>query len=52
MKPLLTLEEQRLQAADVAIAAEVIEHLENPLQVAREWFQILKTGRYAHFIDT
>jgi 2-polyprenyl-3-methyl-5-hydroxy-6-metoxy-1,4-benzoquinol methylase len=47
MKPLLTLEEQRLQAAeasDVVIAAEVIEHLENPRQVAREWFQILKTG--------
>jgi 2-polyprenyl-3-methyl-5-hydroxy-6-metoxy-1,4-benzoquinol methylase len=28
----------------VVIAAEVIEHLENPRQVAREWFQILKTG--------
>ena len=27
---------------DVVIAAEVIEHLENPRQVAREWFQILK----------
>jgi 2-polyprenyl-3-methyl-5-hydroxy-6-metoxy-1,4-benzoquinol methylase len=29
---------------DVVIAAEVIEHLENPRQVAREWFQILKPG--------
>jgi 2-polyprenyl-3-methyl-5-hydroxy-6-metoxy-1,4-benzoquinol methylase len=29
---------------DVVIAAEVIEHLENPRKVAREWFQILKSG--------
>ena len=29
---------------DVVIAAEVIEHLENPRQVARKWFQILKPG--------
>ena len=29
---------------DVVVAAEVIEHLENPRQVAREWFQILKPG--------
>jgi 2-polyprenyl-3-methyl-5-hydroxy-6-metoxy-1,4-benzoquinol methylase len=29
---------------DVVIAAEVIEHLENPRKVAREWFQILKPG--------
>jgi 2-polyprenyl-3-methyl-5-hydroxy-6-metoxy-1,4-benzoquinol methylase len=28
----------------VVIAAEVIEHLENPRQVARKWFQILKPG--------
>jgi len=29
---------------DVVIAAEIIEHLENPRQVAREWFRILKPG--------
>lgn len=29
---------------DAIIAAEVIEHLENPRQVAREWFRILKPG--------
>ena len=29
---------------DVVIAAEVIEHLENPRKVAREWLQILKPG--------
>jgi len=29
---------------DMVIAAEVIEHLENPRKVAREWFQILKPG--------
>jgi 2-polyprenyl-3-methyl-5-hydroxy-6-metoxy-1,4-benzoquinol methylase len=29
---------------DAVIAAEVIEHLENPRQVAREWFRILKPG--------
>jgi 2-polyprenyl-3-methyl-5-hydroxy-6-metoxy-1,4-benzoquinol methylase len=29
---------------DVVIAAEVIEHLENPRQVAREWYRLLKPG--------
>jgi 2-polyprenyl-3-methyl-5-hydroxy-6-metoxy-1,4-benzoquinol methylase len=29
---------------DAVVAAEVIEHLENPRQVAREWFRILKPG--------
>jgi 2-polyprenyl-3-methyl-5-hydroxy-6-metoxy-1,4-benzoquinol methylase len=29
---------------DVVIVAEVIEHLENPRRVAREWFRILKPG--------
>jgi 2-polyprenyl-3-methyl-5-hydroxy-6-metoxy-1,4-benzoquinol methylase len=29
---------------DLVIAAEAIEHLENPRQVAREWFRILKPG--------
>jgi 2-polyprenyl-3-methyl-5-hydroxy-6-metoxy-1,4-benzoquinol methylase len=29
---------------DAVIAAEVIEHLENPRQLAREWFRILKPG--------
>ena len=29
---------------DVLIAAEVMEHLENPRKVAREWFQMLKPG--------
>jgi 2-polyprenyl-3-methyl-5-hydroxy-6-metoxy-1,4-benzoquinol methylase len=29
---------------DVVIAAEVIEHLENPREVAREWYRILKPG--------
>ncbi|MDP9339095.1 MAG: methyltransferase domain-containing protein [Acidobacteriota bacterium] len=29
---------------DAVIAAEVLEHLENPRQVAREWFRILKPG--------
>lgn len=29
---------------DVVIAAEVIEHLENPRAVAREWHRILKPG--------
>jgi 2-polyprenyl-3-methyl-5-hydroxy-6-metoxy-1,4-benzoquinol methylase len=35
-----------LPAASFAavVAAEVIEHLENPRQVAREWFRILKPG--------
>jgi 2-polyprenyl-3-methyl-5-hydroxy-6-metoxy-1,4-benzoquinol methylase len=31
-------------SVDVVIAAEVIEHLENPRQVAREWFRILRPG--------
>jgi 2-polyprenyl-3-methyl-5-hydroxy-6-metoxy-1,4-benzoquinol methylase len=34
----------RAASFDVVIAAEVIEHLENPRQVAREWFRILKPG--------
>jgi 2-polyprenyl-3-methyl-5-hydroxy-6-metoxy-1,4-benzoquinol methylase len=29
---------------DTVIAAEVIEHLENPREVAREWYRILKPG--------
>jgi 2-polyprenyl-3-methyl-5-hydroxy-6-metoxy-1,4-benzoquinol methylase len=29
---------------DTVIAAEVIEHLENPRQAAREWFRILRPG--------
>ena len=29
---------------DVVIAAEVIEHLENPRAVAREWYRVLKSG--------
>jgi len=29
---------------DAVIAVEVIEHLENPRQVAREWYRILKPG--------
>ena len=29
---------------DVVIAPEVIEHLENPRQIARGWFRILKAG--------
>jgi 2-polyprenyl-3-methyl-5-hydroxy-6-metoxy-1,4-benzoquinol methylase len=29
---------------DVIVAAEVIEHLENPRAVAREWFRLLKPG--------
>jgi 2-polyprenyl-3-methyl-5-hydroxy-6-metoxy-1,4-benzoquinol methylase len=29
---------------DAVIAAEVIEHLENPRHVAREWFRMLKPG--------
>jgi 2-polyprenyl-3-methyl-5-hydroxy-6-metoxy-1,4-benzoquinol methylase len=39
-------EADAIQAAsfDVVFAAEVIEHLENPRQVAREWFRILRPG--------
>jgi 2-polyprenyl-3-methyl-5-hydroxy-6-metoxy-1,4-benzoquinol methylase len=29
---------------DTVIAAEVIEHLENPREVAREWYRMLKPG--------
>ncbi len=29
---------------DVVIAAEVIEHLENPREVARDWYRILAPG--------
>jgi len=29
---------------DVVVAAEVIEHLENPRAVAREWFRLLRPG--------
>ena len=29
---------------DLVIAAEVIEHLENPREIAREWYRILKPG--------
>jgi 2-polyprenyl-3-methyl-5-hydroxy-6-metoxy-1,4-benzoquinol methylase len=29
---------------DLVVAAEVIEHLENPRFLAREWFRILKPG--------
>lgn len=31
-------------AFDVILAPEIIEHLENPRAVAREWFRILKPG--------
>ncbi len=31
-------------AFDVVVSAEVIEHLENPRSVAREWFRLLKPG--------
>jgi 2-polyprenyl-3-methyl-5-hydroxy-6-metoxy-1,4-benzoquinol methylase len=31
-------------AFNVVISAEVIEHLENPRQAAREWYRILKPG--------
>jgi 2-polyprenyl-3-methyl-5-hydroxy-6-metoxy-1,4-benzoquinol methylase len=32
------------QSFDVIVAAELIEHLENPRAVAREWFQLLRPG--------
>jgi 2-polyprenyl-3-methyl-5-hydroxy-6-metoxy-1,4-benzoquinol methylase len=34
----------RSEMFDVIAAAEVIEHLENPRAVAREWFRLLKPG--------
>jgi 2-polyprenyl-3-methyl-5-hydroxy-6-metoxy-1,4-benzoquinol methylase len=34
---------------DAVVAAEVIEHLENPRAVAREWHRILKPGGYLVF---
>jgi 2-polyprenyl-3-methyl-5-hydroxy-6-metoxy-1,4-benzoquinol methylase len=32
------------ESFDCVIAAEVIEHLENPRAIAREWFRLLKPG--------
>lgn len=32
------------QSFDVIVSAEVIEHLENPRAVAREWFRLLRPG--------
>jgi 2-polyprenyl-3-methyl-5-hydroxy-6-metoxy-1,4-benzoquinol methylase len=32
------------QTFDVIVSAEVIEHLENPRAVAREWFRLLRPG--------
>lgn len=32
------------ESFDVIVAAEVIEHLENPRAVAREWFRLLRPG--------
>ena len=32
------------QSFDVIVSAEVIEHLENPRAVAREWFRLLRRG--------
>ncbi len=39
-------EPTKLDAAsfDVVVSAEVIEHLENPRAVAREWFRLLRPG--------
>jgi 2-polyprenyl-3-methyl-5-hydroxy-6-metoxy-1,4-benzoquinol methylase len=32
------------ESFDVVIAAEVIEHLENPREIAREWYRVLRPG--------
>lgn len=32
------------QCTDVLLSSEVIEHLENPRAVAREWFRLLRSG--------
>lgn len=32
------------QTFDIIVSAEVIEHLENPRMVAREWFRLLRPG--------
>ncbi len=32
------------QSFDIILAAEVIEHLENPRALAREWFRLLRSG--------
>jgi 2-polyprenyl-3-methyl-5-hydroxy-6-metoxy-1,4-benzoquinol methylase len=32
------------EAFDVLVAAEVIEHLENPRALAREWYRLLRAG--------
>jgi 2-polyprenyl-3-methyl-5-hydroxy-6-metoxy-1,4-benzoquinol methylase len=34
------------ESYDLVVAAEVIEHLENPRFLAREWFRVLKKGGY------
>jgi len=37
------------QSFDVIVASEVIEHLENPRFVVREWFRLLKPGGWIFF---
>lgn len=37
------------ESFDLVLAAEVIEHLENPRAVAREWFRLLRPGGYILF---
>lgn len=37
------------QIFDVIVASEVIEHLENPRFVVREWFRLLKPGGWLFF---
>jgi len=37
------------QHFDVIVASEVIEHLENPRFVVREWFRLLKPGGWVFF---